>query len=176
MDTPTSSFFTAATPKPATPKRKLKVLSIATKYQAIKDVESGMKNKDVAAKYEVPCNTISTWCNPKNKEKIKASYESSTFGPKTKRMRTSKYQDVESAVDMWFKEARAADVPVSGPLLMSKADELAKGLGYTLPYAQGLPRRRIVASCHLSYLPTYFFEFTYNFLFFKKIIKVGLVK
>ena len=38
------------------------------KCQALKDLEKRESNKDVAAKYNVPKNTLSTWV--KNKEKL----------------------------------------------------------------------------------------------------------
>ena len=38
-----------------------------------KDIEKGLPNKDVATKYGVPKNTISTWI--KNKNKILSSLE-----------------------------------------------------------------------------------------------------
>ena len=41
---------------------------IGVKCKALKDFEKGMTNKDVAAKYFVPKNTLSTWV--KNKHKL----------------------------------------------------------------------------------------------------------
>ena len=38
------------------------------KYQALKDLQKRESNKDAAAKYNVPKNTLSTWV--KNKEKL----------------------------------------------------------------------------------------------------------
>ena len=48
-------------------KRKYTHKTLREKYQALKDLEKGESNKDVAAKYNVPKNTLSTWV--KNKEK-----------------------------------------------------------------------------------------------------------
>ena len=42
--------------------------TLCEKCQALKDLEKGESNKDVAATYNVPENTISTWV--KNKEKL----------------------------------------------------------------------------------------------------------
>ena len=38
------------------------------KHQALKDLQKGESNKDAAANYNVPKNTLSTWV--KNKEKL----------------------------------------------------------------------------------------------------------
>lgn len=44
-------------------------------------------------------------------------------------MRTAAYKDTEEAVLQWFKTARDQNVPVSGPLLIAKAQEFASQLG-----------------------------------------------
>ena len=62
-------------------------------------------------------------------ESINANYESSTFAPGTK-MRVANYTDVEKAFAMWFHEAHAASVPISGPILLCHAVELATKLGH----------------------------------------------
>ena len=54
-------------------KRKLIVKSLVGKCNALRDRENGLSNKEVAAKYGVPTNTISTWV--KNKEKYKKALE-----------------------------------------------------------------------------------------------------
>ena len=52
-------------------KRRLNNKPIGVKCKALKDLEKGMTNKDVAAKYGVPKNTLSTWV--KNKHKLTTS-------------------------------------------------------------------------------------------------------
>ena len=54
-------------------KQKLTNMLLAEKFKALKDLENGMSNKDVAAKYDVPQNTVSTWL--KSKHKLTASLE-----------------------------------------------------------------------------------------------------
>ena len=104
-------------------KRKLQGKSIEIKYQAIKLVEEGKLKKGVIAKqFEVPANTLSTWL--KSKDTIIQAYESSSFGPAAKKLRTAMYPDVEKALDMWFREARANNIPNSGPILQAKAEKL----------------------------------------------------
>ena len=54
-------------------KRRLNNKSIGVKCKALKDLEKGMTNKDVAAKFGVPKNTLSKWV--KNKPKLTTSLE-----------------------------------------------------------------------------------------------------
>ena len=54
-------------------KRKLTVKSLGKKCQALRDLEKGLSNKDVAERYGVPRNTISAWV--KNKSKYFAALE-----------------------------------------------------------------------------------------------------
>ena len=49
-------------------KRKYTYKTLHEKCQALKDLEKGESNIDVAAKYNIPKNTLSTWV--KNKEKL----------------------------------------------------------------------------------------------------------
>ena len=55
---------------------------IGVKCKALKDLEKGMTNKDVAAKYGVPKNTLSTWV--KNKHKLRTSLEKKGMSSTTK--------------------------------------------------------------------------------------------
>ena len=48
-------------------KRKHVHKTLQEKCQALKDIEKGLPNKDVATKYGVPKNTISTWMKDKDK-------------------------------------------------------------------------------------------------------------
>ena len=48
-------------------KRKLTNKSFFEKCKALKDLENGMSHKDVAAKYGVPRNLVSTWVKSKHK-------------------------------------------------------------------------------------------------------------
>ena len=57
-------------------KRKLAVKTLAEKYQALRDLENGISNKNTAEKYRVPKNTVSAWL--KNKEKLFTALEKSS--------------------------------------------------------------------------------------------------
>ena len=111
-------------------RRKLTVKSIETKYQAILAVEKAEMSKSAIAKqFQIPANTLSTWL--KSSEKIKEAYLQSSFNPDRKRMRTAKSEDTEKAVLKWFTTAREQNIPVSGPMLLTKAEQFAEQLGDT---------------------------------------------
>ena len=63
-------------------KRKLAVKTLAEKCQALRDLENGISSKNVAEKYGVPKNTVSTWL--KNKEKFFTALEKSSNKRKKK--------------------------------------------------------------------------------------------
>jgi hypothetical protein len=112
-----------------TKKRKFDVKSVETKYRALMLVEEGkMKKADIARKFEVPSNTLSTWI--KSKDKIISAYEGTQFGPAVKKMRAAFYPNVEKALDLWFKDARSQKIPINGPILQAKAELLASQMGH----------------------------------------------
>ena len=57
-------------------KRQLSAKTLGEKCQALRELEKGLSNKDVAQKYGVPKNTISTWI--KNKSKYFPALEQSS--------------------------------------------------------------------------------------------------
>ena len=85
-------------------KRKLNVKNLDQKCNALKDLESGLSNKEVAAKYGVPKNTVSTWV--KNKAKFFTALEQCSN--ERKKLRKSNYKRVDDVVFNGFypKEAR----------------------------------------------------------------------
>uniref|UniRef100_H3A0C2 HTH CENPB-type domain-containing protein n=1 Tax=Latimeria chalumnae TaxID=7897 RepID=H3A0C2_LATCH len=62
----------------------------------------------------------------KNKDKILEAYHSSDFGSARKKLHTADYKNVENALFEWIIE----NIPLSGPMLAIKANELAKKLGH----------------------------------------------
>ena len=107
-------------------KRKLSMKSLEDKYHAIKDIENGISNKDAAAKYNVPKNTISTWL--KNREKILEAFEGGSTAI-AKKLRTSKHENSQKALLKWFTAARAHSIPVNGPILKAKAESYGVAMG-----------------------------------------------
>lgn len=108
------------------PKRVLKTLPISEKFKAIQEVESGVKKKDVAIKYGIPQNTLSTIL--KNKRTIIQATESREC-MSSKRLKKPIYENVDSSIIEWFRTARAQNLPVSGRIIKQKATEFATVLG-----------------------------------------------
>ncbi|XP_065674039.1 tigger transposable element-derived protein 4-like [Hydra vulgaris] len=77
-------------------KRKLTNKSIIEKCKALKDLETGMSNKEVAKKYGVPKNTLSTWI--KNKTKLLTSLEKNGTKSKRKKLRSGYFKNVDKAI------------------------------------------------------------------------------
>ena len=108
-------------------KRKLAVKTLAEKCQALRDLENGISNKNVAEKYGEPKSTVSTWL--KNKEKLFTALEKSSI--KRKNFRKSNYPDIDNVVFKWFLSQRGKSIPIDGTFIKEKAMEHAKELGAT---------------------------------------------
>lgn len=110
----------AAVPK----KREHKEMSLESKYKALLELDKGKTNKEVALLFEVPPNTVSTW--KRNKTKIFEAFQNGS--PSTKRIKTSKYDQINKAVLQWFKRMQSENVPISGALIREQALCFAKDL------------------------------------------------
>ena len=108
-------------------KRRLTNKSVVEKCKALKDLEKGMSNKEVAQKYGVPKNTISTWV--KNKDKLLTSLEKNGTKSKRKKLRTGNFENVDKAIFTWFVAKRSQQVPIDGIILKEKALKFAEALG-----------------------------------------------
>ena len=95
-------------------KRRLNNKPIDVKCKALKDLEKGIKNKDVAAKYGVPKNTLSTWV--KNKHKLTTSLEKEGISSSRKSTRCGSYDQIEKGK----RRKRSQKVPVDGIILKEK--------------------------------------------------------
>ncbi|XP_074083532.1 tigger transposable element-derived protein 4 isoform X1 [Macrotis lagotis] len=109
--------------------RKKKSLSIEEKIDIINAVESGKKKAEIAAKYGIKKNSLSSIM--KNKDKVLEAFESLKFDPKRKRLRTAFYTDLEEALMRWYRMAQCLNVPVNGPMLRLKANDFAQKLGHS---------------------------------------------
>ncbi|XP_072477369.1 tigger transposable element-derived protein 4 [Notamacropus eugenii] len=109
--------------------RKKKSLSIEEKIDIINAVESGKKKAEIAAKYGIKKNSLSSIM--KNKDKVLEAFVSLRFDPKRKRLRTAFYTDLEEALMRWYRIAQCLNVPVNGPMLRLKANDFAQKLGHS---------------------------------------------
>jgi len=98
------------------------------KYDALKDLEKGHLNKDVAKEYNIPTSTLAT--SKKNKKIIEA-FENS-FLKRQRRVKTDKYDKLNDALfKWWFKSMRGNNIPINGTILSEKAHEFAKYEDFT---------------------------------------------
>ena len=104
-------------------KRKLNTKSIKDKYSALKEVEDGKTKSQVAAKYGIPKNTLSTWL--KNKDKI---FEATKKGSNSKRqrLRQDTFANLDQAMFKWLLVVRSRDVAVSALVFKAKAIEFGE--------------------------------------------------
>lgn len=101
-----------------------KSFSLKRKYEVIVDMEMGRSKIDIHKSLSIASSTLSLWW--KNKEDIKLKYLSR---PKnSKKLRGSSHADIEKKLLEWFNLIRSKNIPVSGNLLIEKANELAKEL------------------------------------------------
>lgn len=112
----------------ASTSKKQSALSIKAKIKILEAVDRGDKTKtEVCKEFGIPNSTLSTIL--KNREKIKLAYEGCLFEPERKRLRLAKHDNLDSALLLWFKQARSQNIPISGPILGEKAELLANDMG-----------------------------------------------
>ena len=80
-------------------------------------------NKDVAAKYNVPKNTLSTWV--KNKEKLFDALKEGT-NVKRQKLKSGKHELVDQPIFNWFLNMGSQNVPLSASMIQQKAVIFAK--------------------------------------------------
>ncbi|KAG8182175.1 hypothetical protein JTE90_017126 [Oedothorax gibbosus] len=102
------------------------VLSLGEKVQIIAELDKGKRAVDVCRQFSLVSSTV---CSiRKNRDKILSNYQKS--GKDTKRIRAPTKKDVDEELITWFKQQRSQNVPVSGPMLKKKAEQLAKMKNY----------------------------------------------
>ena len=106
-------------------KRVCKMLTLAQRVDVLKRLEENCSQSEVALELGVNQSQISRiW---KNKD-ILLEWQNNS-NPDRKRKHGGKSEDVEEALLQWFSQTRSCQIPVSGPLLMEKAEQLSLGLG-----------------------------------------------
>ena len=114
------SFFIMAT---IASKRKLNTNSIKDKYSALKEMEDKKTRLQVAAKYDIPKNNLSTWL--KNKDKI---FEAMKKGSNSKYQRLSQgtFVILGQALFKWLLVIWSRDVALSAIVFKTKAIEFVE--------------------------------------------------
>ena len=96
------------------------------KYKALKELEKGRPNKDIANQFIISSSTLARW--KKNKEKIFEAFQNSSL--KRQRVKTGTYEKLNEALLKWFTSMRGNNIPINGPILLEKAHEFAKAFNY----------------------------------------------
>ncbi|KAL4096693.1 hypothetical protein QTP88_021598 [Uroleucon formosanum] len=103
---------------------KRKALCVDQKVALIRAIEKGKKKGDVGKRFGFSPSTVATiW---KNKDKI---LHAETEGSSCKKIRKPKFEDLDQAMLTWFHKQRCNNVPISGPVLKTKAENFAQQLG-----------------------------------------------
>jgi hypothetical protein len=115
------------------------VLTIATKLQIVERAENGESISKLAVEFNIGNETVHDIIKKKD-ELHKFVTSSVTFNGTLNRKSTkrSKFEDLDTAVFIWFKQKRVDGCPVSGPLLTEKAILFHKQMGITEPFAASL--------------------------------------
>ena len=104
---------------------KRKAISIEEKMKILNEVDknSHLNRVQIAKNLDIPVTTLNGIVA--NRETIiNNSFQTS----KNKKIKKAKYEDIEKNLLVWFKQARAANIPINGPILKEKAEEIAKTL------------------------------------------------
>lgn len=99
-----------------------KTLTLSQKLEILRDLENGASNSAICKSYNLSKSTVSTIL--KNKDNIRSARCSNIS--KLKRIRKSQRPDVDQALLKWFSIQRSQNMPLTGSILQTKAEELAK--------------------------------------------------
>jgi transposase len=101
-------------------KRRYTKKTLVEKAKALQDLDSGMSMRACAAKYSVFVGTIINW--KKNKSEIISSiYEFTNLFQKRLAQVSGNGKVIDEKVYEWFANVRCRNIPISGPILQTKA-------------------------------------------------------
>ena len=107
-------------------KRKRREVNLKVKYEALKELEKGRPNKDVANQFIIPGSTLATW--KKNEEKIFEAFQNSSL--KRQRVKTGTYEKLNEALLKRFTSMRGSNIPINSPILLEEAHKFSKAFNY----------------------------------------------
>ncbi|XP_070573829.1 tigger transposable element-derived protein 4-like [Ptychodera flava] len=109
-------------------KRRRTELSLADKVKLIKDAESTrLTRQQLGQKYGIG-KTTATDIIRKKAEYLR-QYEENANGSRQRFKTTSKFEEINDLTWTWFQQARAKNIPISGPMLQEKGLSFAASLG-----------------------------------------------
>lgn len=103
---------------------KRKCLTLATKLEIIKTIDEGKLSKsEIGRQYKLSSSSLFTIL--KNRDKIQSTVLEGRKSAQHKRVRNAGHEDLETVLFKWVCETKEAGIPVTGPMIQNKADELA---------------------------------------------------
>ena len=99
-------------------KRRLNNKPIGVKCKALKDLEKGMTNKEMATKYDVLKNTLSTW--GKNKHKLTISLEKEGMSSSQESTCCGSYNQIDKQFSTGMLQKEAKKFQLMGSYLKKK--------------------------------------------------------
>ena len=103
-------------------KRAKTVVTLDVKFKALQDLERGDNRVVVQDRYGIKRTTLLGWIQDKQKifEKVRNNRTHQKYD------RMSKWPYVDSALYEWFCQSRSSSIPLTGPLLLQKAQHFGK--------------------------------------------------
>lgn len=106
---------------------KRKNITLLEKYEIVKLIKSGTKQSEIAKSKKIPASTLTSYV--KNADKIIEQYE--TTSSSLKRFKSHNFEDIDRPLLDFFRMARDKKIPVSGEMLVEKAQQFASALNYS---------------------------------------------
>lgn len=94
------------------------------KILILEEIDKKTSREVICDRFKLAKSTLSKIV--KEREKIYDALASGNFSPRTKRMRTAKFEDLESLLFDWYQNARCSNIPISGDVLKEKARAIAE--------------------------------------------------
>lgn len=102
-------------------------LTLAEKVKVIELKEKDkLSIKEIVSRFK--CGKTQIYYALKNKEKILAEWVRSKHSLTCKRLRTPEFENIDRLLYDWFVNARAKNLPISGPILQAEAKNFAEKL------------------------------------------------
>lgn len=102
-----------------------RVLTLKEKCKIIQKLESGESQSTIVKTFKISSSTVSRlW-----KEKIKILSAKINMPGINSKIRSTNHSDLEEKLFIWFREARAKGLPITGKILMEKANDIGKNIG-----------------------------------------------
>lgn len=108
-------------------KRKYNELTIEKKKEIIEKLQKGRSQRSLASEYEVHHTTISYI--KKNRDSILELWNQNCGADRKRKIRDSEHEEINRLTFNFFEACRSKGIPITGPMLQSKAKSIADAIG-----------------------------------------------